>query len=415
MELPDKKTYPTYYTIISKPVCIKQILVSRTTSRRPCLTFSQAKLKRHEYKTSGAWAADVDRIFSNAQNFNEDGSIVYNQATALQVRLNAGFALKFNCAIQTHFNQLLSEFPPEHKVERPKVKMGRPKKEPQIKAEPTLLVVPPPQRSLRGRPSEGSALKPVETIKFKLEPDSKPSPTLAPKPIPSRQHSGTPAAVGTPAATKPTPAGPTVVAPTTVSTRATSQAAQNQRPPLPIYQPPVVPSRSSGYPPRTLPPGPPVQASYALGSNNVLPEGIPHNPMTLVTLKTLPIGRMIYLDALDGVSTWSIRLAGGTRESAVSIEGIEVEPDEEEGEEEDAAVKTRNKRATRSALTNGNGYPKAKISDKYLRELQVKLNGRPITPEVEGDDPLARQWTVELGAGGSVLDIGAWRVFLDRD
>jgi hypothetical protein len=159
-----------------------------------------------------------------------------------------------------------------------------------------------------------------------------------------------------------------------------------------------------------------VQASYALGSNNVLPDGIPHNPMTLVTLKTLPIGRMIYLDALDGVSTWSIRLAGGTRESAVSIEGIEVEPDEEDGEEEEtAAVKTRNKRATRSGLTNGNGYPKGKISDKYLRELQVKVNGRPITPEVEGDDPLARQWTVELCAGGSVLDIGAWRVFLDQD
>lgn len=148
----------------------------------------------------------------------------------------------------------------------------------------------------------------------------------------------------------------------------------------------------------------------------MLPEGIPHNPMTLVTLKTLPIGRMIYLDALDGVSTWSIRLAGGTRESAVSIEGIEVEPDEEEGEEEEATtVKTRNKRTTRSGLTNGNGYPKGKISDKYLRELQVKLNGRPITPQVEGDDPLARQWTVELCAGGSVLDIGAWRVFLDQD
>ena len=178
----------------------------------------------------------------------------------------------------------------------------------------------------------------------------------------------------------------------------------------------MVPSRSSGYPPRTLAPGPPVQASYALGPNNTLPEGIPHNPMTLVTLKTLPIGRMIYLDALDGVNTWSIRLAGGTRESAVSIEGIEVEADEEDGEEEEvAAVKTRNKRATRSALTNGDGYAKAKISDKYLRELQVKLNGQPITPEVEGDDPLARTWTVELCAGGSVLDIGAWRVFLDQD
>ena len=124
---------------------------------------------------------------------------------------------------------------------------------------------------------------------------------------------------------------------------------------------------------------------------------------------------MIYLDALDGVSTWSIRLAGGTRESAVSIEGIEVEPDEEEGEEEETTtVKVRNKRTTRSGLTNGTGYPKGKISDKYLRELQVKLNGRPITPQVEGDDPLARQWTVELGAGGSVLDIGAWRVLLDQ-
>jgi len=52
-------------------------------------------MKRHEYKTSSAWAADVDRIFSNAQKFNEDGSIVYNQATALQVRVNPN-SIKIN-------------------------------------------------------------------------------------------------------------------------------------------------------------------------------------------------------------------------------------------------------------------------------------------------------------------------------
>lgn len=40
MELPDKKTYPSYYTIITKPVCFKQIMVSRELSRGPFLTFS---------------------------------------------------------------------------------------------------------------------------------------------------------------------------------------------------------------------------------------------------------------------------------------------------------------------------------------------------------------------------------------
>ena len=40
MELPDKKSYPSYYTIITKPVCFKQILVSREPSRGPFLTFS---------------------------------------------------------------------------------------------------------------------------------------------------------------------------------------------------------------------------------------------------------------------------------------------------------------------------------------------------------------------------------------
>lgn len=132
---------------------------------------------------------------------------------------------------------------------------------------------------------------------------------------------------------------------------------------------------------------------------------------------------------------WSIRLAGGKLETGVLVESIDVEegPEKENGEESDAseaedeeekpkAPKKGKKKAGRGRQTarggrggavNGNGAGKKKevmrnFGEEYLNELDVKLNGRIMEPEDEGG------WVIDLAPGGSVLDIGAWRVFLDR-
>ncbi|KAG8812221.1 hypothetical protein FRC19_003297 [Serendipita sp. 401] len=158
-----------------------------------------------------------------------------------------------------------------------------------------------------------------------------------------------------------------------------------------------------------------------------LPEGMMKNPITHVGLRTIPIGRTIWLDARDGVSSWSIRLAGGKREQGICIDRIEIEADDDvrsedvkEGPEVQAPRK-RGRPPTRSiaaqqAMMNGNGYVKRVAAIEYLRALVVKLNGKTLAPVDETiADPSMRQWTVNLNQGASVLDIGAWRIYVDRD
>lgn len=150
------------------------------------------------------------------------------------------------------------------------------------------------------------------------------------------------------------------------------------------------------------------------------------NPITLVALRTLPVGRVIWLDAKEGVTLWSIRLAGGKRETSLNIDRVDIEDEDGVDEddyrdEEEPRPKRRGRPPTRglaaqAAMMNGNGHVKRVAAIEYLRGLVVKLNGRPLLPveDPEGD-PIARRWSVDLSPGLSVLDIGAWRIFVDRD
>lgn len=151
------------------------------------------------------------------------------------------------------------------------------------------------------------------------------------------------------------------------------------------------------------------------------------NPVTLVALRTTPIGRVIWLDAKEGVSLWSIRLAGGKKEVGLSIDRVDIEDEDDFNDEdykeepEEPKPRRRGRPPTRSlaaqqAMMNGNGHVKRVAAIEYLRGLIVKLNGKQIPPveETEGD-PTSRRWNVDLAAGASVLDIGAWRIFVDRD
>ena len=177
-----------------------------------------------------------------------------------------------------------------------------------------------------------------------------------------------------------------------------------------------------------IPPGPPFQASFVLGPATPLPEGMMKSPVTSVALRTVPMGRLIWLDSREGVSSWSIRLAK-KKEEALCVESVVIEDDEGDLNDEDfkdevpeePKPKRRGRPPTRSlaaqsAMMNGNGHVKKVAAIEYLRGLVVKLNGKLLRPTDEKvTDPTQRQWNVELSAGASVLDIGSWRVYVDRD
>ncbi|CAG7854168.1 SubName: Full=Related to RSC complex protein-Laccaria bicolor {ECO:0000313/EMBL:CCA74147.1} [Serendipita indica DSM 11827] len=393
MELPDGNLYPQYYVVIQKPMCFNHILASESIR-----LLSSANI-----------SIEKNLETRNAYTFNEDGSPIVTQAKALQLL----------------YNTLVDKFPPEFAVEKSipkpnviKLKVGRPRKSDSHAATPPAK---PRQSSSVDTPRHAAtpevAIKVEESIKM----DTPPNPPTA---LPQTPVPATPISVKQPQT--PVPQMPPPSVPQT--------PARPPAPPAPIVNiraPFPTQTRPYGYPPQLsqspIPPGPPFQSSFVLGPPTPLPEGMMKNPITHVGLRTLPIGRTIWLDAKDGVTSWSIRLAGGKREHGLSIDRVDIEDDEDipademKEEPEEPRPRKRGRPPTRSlaaqqAMMNGNGYVKRVAAIEYLRGLVVKLNGKQLLPVSDAvDDPTLRQWNVDLAPGASVLDIGAWRVYIDRD
>ncbi|KAH6668673.1 hypothetical protein F5X68DRAFT_176476 [Plectosphaerella plurivora] len=68
-KLPDKTEYPEYYETIQQPVAIEGI---------------KRKMKRKQYNSVDHALLDLDLMFNNAQQFNEDGSEIFENAVRLQ-------------------------------------------------------------------------------------------------------------------------------------------------------------------------------------------------------------------------------------------------------------------------------------------------------------------------------------------
>lgn len=68
--LPHKKLYADYYLIIQSPISMKMI---------------EAKIKKEEYNTLDDIKKDIDQMCTNAKTYNEDGSILYLDAIAINV------------------------------------------------------------------------------------------------------------------------------------------------------------------------------------------------------------------------------------------------------------------------------------------------------------------------------------------
>ena len=75
VELPSKKDYPEYYVIITQPIAMAQI---------------ESKINKHQYQNLKEFGQDVTLLATNARTFNEDGSLLYQDANAIQVRLFLG-------------------------------------------------------------------------------------------------------------------------------------------------------------------------------------------------------------------------------------------------------------------------------------------------------------------------------------
>lgn len=91
MELPNKKQWPIYYKLIKKPQCLENIFVRSRRADQPPLphfyVLIQKRLKRKEYHAPMDFANDVELVFSNALEFNQEHTQIWEDAMVLRVCL----------------------------------------------------------------------------------------------------------------------------------------------------------------------------------------------------------------------------------------------------------------------------------------------------------------------------------------
>ena len=85
-----KRDFPEYYVIIKHPICMQQI---------------QGKINRHEYQSLREFRDNMRLLCNNARTFNEDTSLLFQDANTIEVRLLA--TLVPNITSTNIFNRLL--------------------------------------------------------------------------------------------------------------------------------------------------------------------------------------------------------------------------------------------------------------------------------------------------------------------
>ncbi|QIW98608.1 hypothetical protein AMS68_004126 [Peltaster fructicola] len=69
VELPPRQYYPDYYELIQRPICMAQIA---------------AKINKKEYQSLRQFYQDIKLLCSNCKQYNEDGSMLYNDANLIE-------------------------------------------------------------------------------------------------------------------------------------------------------------------------------------------------------------------------------------------------------------------------------------------------------------------------------------------
>jgi len=72
MKLPSKKQYPDYYELIKNPIDMKKI---------------REKIDDFDYNDISQFSEDFNLLFNNAQEYNQEGSQVFNDAITLQKKI----------------------------------------------------------------------------------------------------------------------------------------------------------------------------------------------------------------------------------------------------------------------------------------------------------------------------------------
>ncbi|KAG1904739.1 Bromodomain-containing protein [Suillus fuscotomentosus] len=447
MEMPSKKDYPMYYTQIKRPMCIETIF---------------KHLKRKEYQTSLDFANDVELVFSNALEFNQDHSQIWEDAIILR----------------DYFRQLMSDMPEPHALPQ----YAKPPAKIKLKVPGTGAATTGPSTTvassstksqekegttggsltLRLPASGGNAKSSAQSSINQLPPGagvpipttkpvqgSKPIAAPVPKPAPAPQPSvavAPPAQVPTPLPTPAVQVAQTKAAPSPqVSTQPLQYQPTATKPqyypnatyhqythPAPTPPTPAMPSSAV----RTQP-APQVQTSQSV-SRSPAPVLVGHRALKGVFLITKPRGRPFWLDHRDGVKSWAIRLGQGEKSISVAEirffgdddetgdeegDGNDEQPDDEEEEEEPSPRKRGRGRppknpkakAKASALAKKAEQKKAQNASTPQQEsILINLNGIPMNEKLEDG-----VWNMDLQVGSNVLEVGekngyVWKVYLDR-
>ncbi|KAF8481637.1 RSC complex protein, partial [Russula ochroleuca] len=266
MELPNKKIWAIYYKTIPRPMSFEKIY---------------KHLKRKEYSNVAQFAQDVELVFSNAMQFNEDHTPLWEAARQLK----------------EYFSKLMSDLPAPYTVPQYASKDPQRPSNGKIK-----LKVPPAHHSPPQTSTSTTATSPPQpqTTSLVLKVPAKDSHaaqvrTVSPSPI----------------------AGPSTSSAT--STAKTSPANAHA-------SPAAAPGRKS-------------TTSNPQGQSPAAAAEITRAPaLRSVALTITPTHRRLALDARDGVRSWSLRLAPserGLRVSDVRLFRSEDSDDEEDGSEEE--------------------------------------------------------------------------------
>ncbi|KAF7347563.1 Stearoyl-CoA desaturase [Mycena venus] len=386
MELVSKKDWPSYYQIIKQPRCLGAIM---------------AKIKKKEYFSMVDFADDVELVFSNAMEFNQDHTQIWEDALALQ----------------TMFRELICPLPQLRQV--PRLRLPP--------MPPVVLRVPGATTAKASTPVVAPAPLPTPTPPPKA---ATASPALLPNPLPNSSYTlpnsnSIPSSNTIQAAPQPPPPPATFINTTTPAFAHYPHAAYPARTTTPLA-PVATPAPAPPPPPPVVNPTPAKNLSV---SNSPAPPPIhPSHMLKGVSLMTEPCKRPFMLDHRDGVKTWAMRLGPGERALSVSdvtYMGDEEEDSSESSEEEDSEDSEEEesddaiaKNGKKKGKGRGRGRPKGKAATaaakalqaaraakkeaRKIGEVQVKLNGNVVAHQA--DHP--GQWMVDLQAGLNLLEVG---------
>ncbi|KAI0778968.1 Bromodomain-containing protein [Trametes elegans] len=435
MELPSRKQWPMYYQIIKKPQALENVF---------------KKLKRKEYHNPTDFANDVELVFSNALEFNQEHTQIWEDAVTLR----------------EYFRKLLADLPEPYSIpayatagDHPtkiKLKMPAAPTQPIAAPTPTLpssnkinvhghhatssrVVQPAPKPQPASATASSVPTRPSTAVKSPPVTPALP-PTPAPAPVAPKQSPATlaPAIAPTPSAPPKVPHTPKLkqtgalpaVMPQTSTPASYYPNAVYHQPIAPAAPKAPAPSTSSGAPYNAVTPATPVPAPHpipvAATSRPSPPTPNQHlHPLNYAVVTAMPLGRRLVLHHDEGVRTWAMRLSGAETSVILSNitflhqgdDGDESSGDEEHDQEEGSSPSRGKRRGRppkkRARTTESAKKGKAKAAEPSPGGVQVKLNGGVLQGKEGGI------WEVLLPFGVSVLELGekggmVWKVYLDR-